>query len=120
MTRDRDQAHDEPRPLHDALAEVSADLGLPEPDAFRGLVTNWQDLVGRELAAHCRLRSLRDGVLHVSVDDAPWATQLRYLEADVVARGAALVGPGVVRALRVSVAAPGATEPSADRGPGVK
>ena len=89
--------------MRDALAEVTADLGLPEPDAFRALVANWQEVVGEELAIHCRLRSVRDGVLRVSVDSAPRATQLRYLESDVVERASAFVGTGVIRAVQVRV-----------------
>jgi predicted nucleic acid-binding Zn ribbon protein len=89
------------------LAEVSADLGLPEPDGLVVLVEQWQDLVGADVAPHCRLTSLRDGVLRVTVDSAPRATQLRYLEAELLDRSAALLGPGVVRELRVRVGAPG-------------
>jgi predicted nucleic acid-binding Zn ribbon protein len=96
--------HDEPRPLRDALAEVSSDLGLPDPDAFASLVAHWQDLVGGEIAAHSRLQSLRDGVLRVTADTAPLATQLRYLESDLVTQASALVGPNVVRAVHIRVA----------------
>jgi predicted nucleic acid-binding Zn ribbon protein len=99
---------DDPRPLRDSLAEVSADLGLPEPDALAFLIDQWQDLVGAEVAPHCRLTSLRDGVLRVTVDSAPRATQLRYLEGELVERAVALVGPGVVRELRVRVGSPNA------------
>jgi predicted nucleic acid-binding Zn ribbon protein len=97
---------DEPRPLRDSLAEVSADLGLPEPDALAFLIGEWHNLVGADVAAHCRLTSLRDGVLRVTVDTSPRATQLRYLEGELVERAAALVGPGVVREVRVRVASP--------------
>jgi predicted nucleic acid-binding Zn ribbon protein len=94
---------EDPRPLRDALAEVSSDLGLPHPDAFGILLAHWQDLVGTDLGAHSRLRSLHDGVLRVTVDTAPRATQLRYLERTVVERASALVGSDVVRAVRVRV-----------------
>lgn len=97
---------DEPRPLRDSLAEVTADLGLPEPDGLALLMDRWQDLVGADIAPHCRLTSLRDGVLRVTVDSAPRATQLRYLETDLVERSAALLGSHVVRELRVRVSAP--------------
>jgi predicted nucleic acid-binding Zn ribbon protein len=90
------------------LAEVSADLGLPEPDGLALLIDQWQSLVGPDVAQHCRLTSLRDGVLRVTVDSAPRATQLRYLEGELVERAAAMMGPGVVRELRVRVGAPGA------------
>jgi predicted nucleic acid-binding Zn ribbon protein len=96
----------EPRPLRESLAEVSADLGLPEPDAIAVLIAEWQNLVGADIAPHCRLTSLRDGVLRVTVDTAPHGTQLRYLEGELIARAAALLGPGVVRELRVRVGAP--------------
>ena len=98
---------DEPRRLRDSLAEVSADLGLPEPDGLALLIDGWQDLVGAEIARHCRLTSLRDGVLRVTVDSAPRATQLRYLQTELVERSAAMLGPGLVRELRVRVSAPG-------------
>jgi predicted nucleic acid-binding Zn ribbon protein len=100
---DGDNDKDQPRPLRDALADVSADLGLAEPDAFGTLVANWPDLVGDELAAHCHPQSVRDGILRVSVDSAPRATQLHYLESDVIDRASALVGAGVVRAVQVRV-----------------
>ena len=107
MNARRPGRSDEPRRLRDSLAEVSADLGLPEPDGLALLIDRWQDLVGADIAPHCRLTSLRDGVLRVTVDSAPRATQLRYLEADLVERSAAMLGPDVVRELRVRVGAPG-------------
>jgi predicted nucleic acid-binding Zn ribbon protein len=99
---------DEPRRLRDSLAEVSADLGLPEPDALAVLVDEWESLVGPEVAPHCRLTSLRDGVLRVTVDTAPRGTQLRYLEGELVERAASLLGPDGVRELRVRIGAPSA------------
>jgi predicted nucleic acid-binding Zn ribbon protein len=107
-TRRPDHRSDEPRPLRDSLAEVSADLGLPEPDALAFLIQEWESLVGPDVAPHCRLTSLRDGVLRVTVDTAPRGTQLRYLEGELVERAASLVGEDVVRELRVRVGSPSA------------
>jgi predicted nucleic acid-binding Zn ribbon protein len=105
-TRRPDPRSDEPIPLRDSLAEVSADLGLPEPDALAFLIQKWESLVGPDVAPHCRLTSLRDGVLRVTVDTAPRGTQLRYLEGELVERAASLVGDDVVRELRVRVGSP--------------
>ncbi len=107
MSAGRSDRPDEPRPLRDSLAEVSADLGLPEPDGLAALIEQWENLVGVDVAPHCRLTSLRDGVLRVTVDSAPRATQLRYLEGELVERSAAMLGPGFVRELRIRVGAPG-------------
>jgi predicted nucleic acid-binding Zn ribbon protein len=96
----------DPMPLSDALAEVGCELGLPEPAALAALAARWEDVVGSAVAAHARLGALRDGVLTVVVDGAPWATQLRYSEGDVVRVASETVGRGVVRALRVRVEGP--------------
>jgi predicted nucleic acid-binding Zn ribbon protein len=88
------------------LAEVTADLGLPEPDGLALLIDRWEELVGADIAPHCRLTSLRDGVLRVTVDSAPRATQLRYLENELIDRSTAILGAGAVRELRVRVGTP--------------
>ena len=106
INRRPDHRSDEPRPLRDSLAEVSADLGLPEPDALALLIQEWESLVGPDVAPHCRLTSLREGVLRVTVDTAPRGTQLRYLEGELLERAASLVGADVVRELRVRVGSP--------------
>jgi predicted nucleic acid-binding Zn ribbon protein len=56
-----------------------------------------------QVAQHSRPRGVRNGVLDIAVDAPAWATQLRYLEADLVDRASRLVGPGVVAAVRISV-----------------
>src|SRR5262249_6101373 len=94
---------DEPMPLSDALARVGAEFGFAPGDAHGTLDARWTEVMGDDVAAHARLVSVRDGVLTVAVDDPVWASQLRYLETAVVDRATALVGPDVVRELRVRV-----------------
>jgi predicted nucleic acid-binding Zn ribbon protein len=96
-------AGDDPVPLSDALARVGEDLGLAPGDAHGTLEARWAEVMGADVADHARLVSVRDGVLAIAVDDPIWATQLRYLEAVVVARATALLGSGVVRSVRVRV-----------------
>jgi predicted nucleic acid-binding Zn ribbon protein len=93
----------EPRRLRDSLAEVSAELGLGDTDAFTRLCERWPEVVGPGACDHSRPRSLRDGVLAVEVDDGAWATRLRTLERQVRERGSGVVSPGVIRGLRVTV-----------------
>jgi hypothetical protein len=100
MTR---RARDEPVRLGDSIAAVSAELGLPEHDRVSAFVTAWPDVVGPAVAQHARIRTVRDGVCTIAVDGAPWATQLRYLEAQVVERAAGLAGPGLVTSLKIVV-----------------
>jgi predicted nucleic acid-binding Zn ribbon protein len=97
---------DEPVPLRDAIASVGRELGLPDPDALNTLIAAWPDIVGPAVAQHAHVRSVRDGVCTITVDAPAWATQLRYVESEVVARAAQRCGPGVVTALRVVVGDP--------------
>jgi predicted nucleic acid-binding Zn ribbon protein len=93
-----------PLRLHDALVELTSELRLAGPDAMSVVADAWPDLVGRELAPHVRLGTLRDGVLTLTVDDPAWATPLRYLTSDIVATLGERLGRGVVRGIRITVA----------------
>jgi predicted nucleic acid-binding Zn ribbon protein len=92
--------------VSEALAEVSAELGLPAPGVLEPLTARWSEVVGPQVAAHARVQSLRRGVLTIAVDGAPWATELRYLDDELRSRVAAIVGPDAVRQVRVVVAPP--------------
>jgi predicted nucleic acid-binding Zn ribbon protein len=99
-------ATSEPTPLADALARVRDELGLPDSDAVGVLSERWREVVGDDVAAHARLDAVRDGTAAITVDSPLWATQLRYLEAAIVARAADLVGPDLVVRIRVRVTPP--------------
>lgn len=92
-----------PRRLGDVLPEVTRTLGLPDPSTLRDLRTAWPELVGDRIAAHSTPRTLREHVLTITVDSAPWATQLRYLESGLVERLEQHVGVGVVTRVRIAL-----------------
>lgn len=89
-----------PRRLGEALSEVAADLHLDDPDDVAAVMAAWPGAVGDVVAAHVRPRRLHDGELLVEVDAPVWATQLRYLEEDVLRRLGRKVRPGVVKSIR--------------------
>jgi predicted nucleic acid-binding Zn ribbon protein len=97
---------DIPVSLHDSLVELTADLQVAGPDAMKIVGEQWPVLVGRELAPHVRLGSLRDGTLTLEVDDPVWATPLRYLESGIVDTLSERLGAGVVRHVRIAVRKP--------------
>ena len=89
-----------PRRIGEALSEVAADLNLDDPDDVAAVMAAWPGAVGEVVAAHVRPRRLHDGELLVEVDGPVWATQLRYLEEDVLRRLGRKVRPGVVKSIR--------------------
>ena len=91
------------RRLQESLAEVASDLRLDTPDVLGAVLTGWPRVVGEAVAGHARPRTLRQGVLLVEVDSPEWATQLRYLEDDLLRRLGRTVQPGVVTSIKVVV-----------------
>jgi predicted nucleic acid-binding Zn ribbon protein len=92
--------------LRAGLDALLGHLGGPSAGAVRGLFDDWDELVGDRIAAHARPRSLRDGALTVDVDDPAWASQLGYLEHDLLERLAERLGEGVVGSIRYRVRVP--------------
>ena len=72
-------------------------LGVPSSGSLGAVFGRWSEVVGESLAAHSAPRSLRDGVLVVEVDDPAWATQLKWLSAQVIARVAEVANTPVER-----------------------
>jgi predicted nucleic acid-binding Zn ribbon protein len=71
--------------------------------ALGGVFGQWAEIVGAQIAEHVSPAKLQDGCLVVVVDQPGWATQMRYLNDDLLARIAAVVGDGVVRQIEVRV-----------------
>jgi len=69
--------------------------------------------VGEQIAEHAQPVALREGILHITAESTAWATQLRLVQSQVLAKIAAEVGDGVVTALRIS----GPEAPSWRKGP---
>lgn len=70
------------RSIGEVLARVVAGLGTDV--GIVELHQRWDDLVGPAIAANCRPRSIIDGRLIVDVTQPGWATELRFLEAQLV------------------------------------
>lgn len=100
------QASEDPVPLRDTLDDVVRALrGSGAGTAASGtsaralgtLFSRWTDAVGQSVADHARPVLLDGERLLVEVDEPGWATQLRFLEADVLARLRSVAGLQVSR-----------------------
>jgi predicted nucleic acid-binding Zn ribbon protein len=98
-----------PKRVGESLDAIARRLGAPTASSMGAVFTRWNDAVGPAIAAHTRPIALADGVLTVGVDEPGWATQLRYLTNDLVARIAEVAGPGVVG--RIELRVEGSGEP---------
>ena len=60
-------------------------------------------MVGDRLSERIRAVAVRGSELLVSVADPAWASQISWLEAQLLERIAVIVGPGRITAVRVRV-----------------
>lgn len=85
----------------------AATLGLAQTRGWTTRVAEgsvfaqWPTVVGEQIADHAKPASLQDGVLTVEAESTAWATQLRMVQAQVLAKIAAAVGDGVVTSVRI-------------------
>ncbi|MBN9109733.1 MAG: DUF721 domain-containing protein [Pseudonocardia sp.] len=103
----------DPQPFGKMLSRVSMDRGWSPRLTDATVLGRWPQLVGPDIADHCTPVSLRDGELTLQAESTAWATQLRTLQRQLLARLAAAVGDGVVRRIRVV----GPSAPSWRHGP---
>ncbi|HEY0806811.1 MAG TPA: DciA family protein [Pseudonocardiaceae bacterium] len=103
----------DPQPLGRLAARLAANRGWATRLAGGQVFGKWAALVGAALAEHTELVALTDGELTVRADSTAWATQLRLLQRQLLAKIAAEVGNGVVTRLKVQ----GPSAPSWRHGP---
>ena len=98
-----DQDDGGPKRVAAPLDRLMRHLGAPKVETVRSLFDRWPEAVGAQVAANAAPISLKDGVLTVGVDDPAWATQLRFLETELLARLAAEFGADEVTSIDVRV-----------------
>lgn len=76
----------DPVTLHSSLESVMRSLKGSSGRANGGIFAAWESVVGEQVAAHATPISLDSGKLVIEVDQPGWATQMRYLEADLITR----------------------------------
>lgn len=103
----------DPQLLDDTIGRLIAEQGWGTDVRVHGVFTRWEQLVGREVAQHCKPEAFADGKLTVRTDSTAWATQVRLLAPTVVRRLNEELGDGTVTVIDVQ----GPTGPSWKRGP---
>ncbi|MEX3565764.1 DUF721 domain-containing protein [Micrococcus endophyticus] len=103
----------DPATVSSVFGRLIRDRGWSTPVAVGSVLTRWDQLVGPEIALHCRPESFEDSVVRVRTSSTAWATQLRLMTPVLLQRFDDALGPGVVT--RIEVAGPQA--PSWRKGP---
>ncbi|MGW5585407.1 DUF721 domain-containing protein [Streptomyces sp. NPDC003857] len=93
----------DPMALGAAINRLITERGWETPAAVGGVMGRWPQIVGADLARHCVPQRYDEDehVLTVSCDSTAWATQLRLLTPQLVARLNEDLGHGTVRLIKV-------------------
>jgi predicted nucleic acid-binding Zn ribbon protein len=103
----------DPQPLGRVARDLAKKRGWSAQVAEGTVLGNWSSVVGQQIADHATPTALSDGVLSVAAESTAWATQLRMIQAQLLAKIAAAVGNGVVTSMKIS----GPAAPSWRKGP---
>ncbi|MCF3118436.1 MULTISPECIES: DUF721 domain-containing protein [Streptomyces] len=93
----------DPLPLGSAINRLITERGWETPAAVGGVMGRWPQIVGDDLAKHCVPQRYDEDerVLTVQCDSTAWATNLRLLAPQLVARLNEDLGHGTVRLIKV-------------------
>jgi predicted nucleic acid-binding Zn ribbon protein len=103
----------DPQPLGRVARDLAKKRGWSVHVAEGTVLGHWPLVAGRQIADHATPTALKDGVLSVAAESTAWATQLRMMQAQLLAKIAAAVGNGVVMSLKIT----GPAAPSWRKGP---
>jgi len=91
----------EPVHLRSVLEQVLKDFGTPDITVVTSIVDQWEEVVGLDLAAKISAVAISGSELIVRVDDPAWASQINWLEKQLLDKIASLVGEEKVTSIRV-------------------
>lgn len=103
----------DPQPLGLATRDLAKTQGWSPKVAEGTVFAQWPVVVGEQISEHAEPTALVDGVLSVAAESTAWATQLRMVQAQLLAKIAVAVGDGVVTSLKIT----GPVAPSWRKGP---
>ena len=73
-----------------------------EKNLASGWVTgHWEQLVGEKIAQHTKVEMVKDTALFISCDSTAWATNLRYMQREILRSIREKAGPDVITELKI-------------------
>ena len=89
-----------PVEVSNALRQLFDGLGISRVVKQYDVITQWDELVGAQIARVSHAQRMENGVLYVSVSSAPWRAELTLRRAELLARINTAIGESVVKEIR--------------------
>jgi predicted nucleic acid-binding Zn ribbon protein len=87
----------------DLVGQVLGELGLEGVALAHRIGEQWEEIVGPQVALHCRPKGLRGEVLELEVDSPVWSQQLQLRKTELLAKLGERLGSAAPRELRFQV-----------------
>ena len=91
----------DPQTLGSLTAQLAKSRGWAPKVAEGSVFGQWASVVGEQIAEHATPTTLSDGILTVEAESTAWATQLRMVQPQLLAKIADAVGHGIVTSLKI-------------------
>ena len=90
----------EPVHLRSVLEQLLKDFGTPDITVVTSIVDQWEEIVGHDLAAKISAVAVSGSELIVRVDDPAWASQINWLQKQLLDKITSLVGEEKITSIR--------------------
>jgi predicted nucleic acid-binding Zn ribbon protein len=92
-----------PEGVATALSRILSGIDLAPAALSAEIARRWEEIVGPEVAAHCRPVGLKGEVLHAEVESSVWCQQLQLRTPEILVALRGAVGDSAPTALRLRV-----------------
>ncbi len=106
---------DSPSDLGVSLDRLSESFGAPPSAVLRIVFARWEEVVGEALAIHAKPVLIRHGTLLIAVDEPCWATEVKWLAAELLDKLATTAGEPVASRVEVRVHRSGRGDPPGEQ-----
>ena len=91
----------EPVHLRSVLEQLLKDFGTPDITTVTSIINEWEEIVGSDLATKISAVAISGSELIVRVDDPAWASQISWLENQLLDKITRLIGEEKITSIRV-------------------
>lgn len=85
--------------LKDELGKIAEGKFAPSWD----IEQHWKTLVGQSVAQHTRVLYVKNGILHVGVQNSSWMYELGFIKADILEKLKSLLPDTPVAAIKLKL-----------------
>ena len=89
-----------PEPIEKILNDVLTHYNLKNKTEQYEAVEVWEEIVGEQIAKISDAEKVEDGVLFVSVTNAPWRAELSFRKKDILKKIEAKIGKDKIKSIR--------------------